>query len=84
MTSMDHQDADSCWGCRTEAGDDFGLGAACRARLAARTPAPHAPAVNALIEKLDDVYAHLCWHCQCALAVGIDGLCGRCRVDLRG
>lgn len=73
----------SCWGCASERGDDHGLGPHCRAALIARRTSPDTPALNVLIDKLASVYAHLCWHCQAALAIGIDGLCGRCRAELR-
>lgn len=79
----DHDDDRSCWGCTAEPGDDHGLGSTCRAALIARRTSPDTPALNVLIDKLGSVYAHLCWHCQAALAIGIDGLCGRCRAELR-
>ncbi len=77
-------DEPRCWGCRTEAAVDGGLGMRCRAQLADRRSDPTTPALNDLIERLDDGYSRLCWDCDADLAVGISGLCPRCQDTLRG
>lgn len=83
-TTPDPAPDTSCWGCDAEASIDGALGDRCRTRVAERRTDPATPRVNALIERLDSVYAHLCWHCQSALATTIGGLCPDCHLTLRG
>ncbi len=72
-----------CWGCGDEPAIDDALGLRCRRQLAERRPDPATPKLNDLVERLDSVYAHLCWNCECAVATTLAGLCPRCHRDLR-
>jgi hypothetical protein len=73
----------SCWGCAREPGIDGTLGARCRTQLAQRRTDPATPRLNAMVERLADVYSQLCWNCEVELAAGISGLCPGCEAELR-
>lgn len=81
--TTNHSVENDCWGCEAEPGIDGTLGDACRHRVATRTKDPATPRLHPLIDRLDDVYSHLCWHCSSDLSTTLAGLCPACHRRLR-